>query len=120
MFLELIRHRHLPGDQLEPKREVLQPQHHLLRLILSRRRHRQAAPAVLSDFFGDELRGYRLLKAARLSAQERQNILTQTGNSTNFLAVRRALRTSLKRMMVAIRVGRSHGFGGTLRGTLAR
>ncbi|CAL1133834.1 unnamed protein product [Cladocopium goreaui] len=116
MFLELIRHRHLPGDQLEPKREVLQPQHHLLRLILSRRRHRQAAPAVLSDFFGDELRGYRLLKAARLSAQERQNILTQTGNSTNFLAVRRALRTSLKRMMVAIRVGRSHGFGGTLRG----
>ena len=52
-----------------------------------------AAPVALSDFFEDELRGYRLLKAARLTAQERQNILTQTGNSTNFLAVRRALRT---------------------------
>ena len=39
------------------------------------------------------MRGYRLLKAARLTAQERQNILTQSGNSTNFLAVRRALRT---------------------------
>ena len=33
------------------------------------------------DFFGDELRGHRLLKAARLSTQERQSILT-TGNST--------------------------------------
>ena len=51
------------------------------------------APTGLSDFFEDELRGYRLLKAARLNAQERQNVLTQTGNSTNFLAVRRALRT---------------------------
>ena len=28
------------------------------------------------DFFGDELRGYRLLKAAKLSQQERQHILT--------------------------------------------
>ena len=48
-------------------------------------------PPVLSDFFEDELRGYRLLKAA--SSQEKQNVLTQTSNSTNFLAVRRALRT---------------------------
>ena len=46
-----------------------------------------------SDFFGDELRGYRLLKAARLSAQERQHILTLTSNNTRFLQVRRALRT---------------------------
>ena len=30
------------------------------------------------DFFGDELRGYRLLKAAKLSQQERQHILTLT------------------------------------------
>ena len=51
-----------------------------------------AMPAV-KDFFEDELRGYRLLKAARLTNSERQNILTQTGNSTNFLKVRRALRT---------------------------
>lgn len=46
-----------------------------------------------SDFFSDELRGYRLLKAARLSQQERQNILTQTANSTSFELIRRALRT---------------------------
>ena len=45
------------------------------------------------DFFGDELRGYRLLKAARLSTQERQSILTLTGNSTRFEEIRRALRT---------------------------
>jgi len=44
------------------------------------------------DFFGDELRGHRLLKAARLSTQERQSILT-TGNSTRFEETRRALRT---------------------------
>ena len=46
-----------------------------------------------SDFFGDELRGYRLLKACRLNGQERQNVLVQTGNSTHFQAIRRALRT---------------------------
>ena len=45
------------------------------------------------DFFGDELRGFRLLKAARLSVQERQSILTLTGNSTRFEEVRRALRS---------------------------
>ena len=45
------------------------------------------------DFFSDELRGYRLLKAARLSNQERQHILTLTGNNTRFVEVRRALRT---------------------------
>ena len=45
------------------------------------------------DFFEDELRGYRLLKAARLSGQEKQNILTQTGNNTSFELIRRALRT---------------------------
>ena len=46
-----------------------------------------------SDFFGDELRGYRLLKAARLTAQEKQHILTLTSNNTRFVQVRRALRT---------------------------
>ena len=47
----------------------------------------------VNDFFEDELRGYRLLKAAKLTGQERQNVLTQTGNSTSFPLIRRALRT---------------------------
>ena len=47
----------------------------------------------LRDFFEDELRGYRLLKASRLSGQEKQNVLTQTNNSTAFHPVRRALRS---------------------------
>ena len=46
-----------------------------------------------TDFFGDELRGYRLLKAANLSRHEKLNILTQTNNGTQFYAIRRALRT---------------------------
>lgn len=50
-------------------------------------------PPRVQDFFEDELRGYRILKAARLSQQERQNVLTQTGSSTSFTAVRRALRS---------------------------
>ena len=52
-----------------------------------------ASTSVVGDFFEDELRGYRLLKAARLSTAERQNVLTQTGNSTAFHMIRRALRT---------------------------
>ena len=50
-------------------------------------------PGAEGGFFEDELRGYRLLKAAKLSASERQRILTLTKNSTHFVAVRRALRT---------------------------
>ena len=50
-------------------------------------------PATTRDFFEDELRGYRLLRAANLGRQERQNILTQTNNSTEFFKIRRALRT---------------------------
>ena len=46
-----------------------------------------------ADFFEDEMRGYRLLKAARLSNSERQHVLTQTRNSTHFDQVRLALRT---------------------------
>ena len=46
-----------------------------------------------SGFFEDELRGYRLLKAARLNNTEKQHILTLTKNSTHFRAIRRALRT---------------------------
>ena len=38
------------------------------------------------------MRGYRLLKSCGLNRQERQNVLTQTGNSTQFTMVRRALR----------------------------
>lgn len=51
-----------------------------------------AAPAV-TDFWEDELRDYRLLQAAHLGRQEKQNILTQTSNSTEFELVKRALRT---------------------------
>ena len=51
------------------------------------------SPVAEGGFFEDELRGYRLLKAAKLSASERQHILTLTKNSTHFVAVRRALRT---------------------------
>eukprot|EP00435_Cladocopium_sp_Y103_P026016 s60_g6.t1 len=47
----------------------------------------------VTDFFGDELRGYRLSKGSRLTTAERQNILVQTSNSTAFFPVRRALRT---------------------------
>ena len=46
-----------------------------------------------NDFFGDELRGYRLLKAAKLASSERQHVLTLTRNSTRFIDIRRALRT---------------------------
>ena len=52
----------------------------------------EVQPATL-DYFEDEMRGYRLLKSARVSTQEKQYILTQTGNSTHFLQVRHALRT---------------------------
>ena len=52
-----------------------------------------STPTIEKDFFSDELRGYRLLKAARLGTQERQHILTLTANSTRFEEVRRALRT---------------------------
>eukprot|EP00435_Cladocopium_sp_Y103_P016634 s3724_g4.t1 len=46
-----------------------------------------------SGFFEDEMRGYRLLKAARLSAAERQHVMTLTKNSTHFHQVRQALRS---------------------------
>ena len=46
-----------------------------------------------SDFFEDELRGYRLLRASRISSQEKQNVLVQTSGSTSFMQIRRALRT---------------------------
>lgn len=52
-----------------------------------------SSTAATGDFFEDELRGYRLLRACRLSGHERQNVLVQTANSTSFLLVRRALRT---------------------------
>ena len=45
-----------------------------------------------TDFWSNELRGYRLLKASHLTRQERQNILTQTNNATDFEIVKRALR----------------------------
>ena len=46
-----------------------------------------------SDFWSNELRGYRLLKASHLSRQEKQNILTQTNNATDFELIKRALRS---------------------------
>eukprot|EP00435_Cladocopium_sp_Y103_P044426 s1130_g12.t1 len=44
-------------------------------------------------FFEDELRGYRLLRASRISHHEKQNVLVQTSNSTSFVLIRRALTT---------------------------
>ena len=48
-----------------------------------------SSSVVTGNFFEDEMRGYRLLKSAHLSRQERQNVLTQTSNSTQFSLVRR-------------------------------
>ena len=44
-------------------------------------------------FFEHELRGYRLLKAAKLSQAERQHVMTLTKNSTHFHQIRQALRS---------------------------
>ena len=52
-----------------------------------------AGTSSFSNFFEDELRGYRLLKAAHLSQTERQHVLVQTQNSTHYYAIRLALRT---------------------------
>ena len=44
-------------------------------------------------FFENEMRGYRLLKAAKLTAAERQHVMTLTKNSTHFNLIRQALRS---------------------------
>ena len=46
-----------------------------------------------TGFFENELRGYRLLKASKLTAAERQHVLTLTKNSTHFTLTRQALRS---------------------------
>jgi hypothetical protein len=46
---------------------------------------------VETSFFGDEIRGYQLLRYARLSTTERSTILAHTKNRTSFAAVREAL-----------------------------
>ena len=46
-----------------------------------------------TGFFENELRGYRLLKASKLTAAERQHVLTLTKNSTHFTLIRQALRS---------------------------
>ena len=51
------------------------------------------SPIPKMGFFEDELRGYRLLKSAKLHSQERQHVLTLTQNSTRFNDIRQALRT---------------------------
>ena len=51
------------------------------------------AVPMATDFFADEMRGYRLLKASHLTHHEKQNVLVQTNNSTSFALIRRALRT---------------------------
>ena len=61
-----------------------------------------AGASTASGFFEDELRGYRLLKASKLSTAERQHILTLTKNSTHFQAIRRALRTLFSEEDVAM------------------
>ena len=53
----------------------------------------ELSPTIFSNFFEDELRGYRLLKSAQLTSSERQHVLVQTHNSTEYHAVRLALRT---------------------------
>ena len=58
-------------------------------------REAEPAEAVASrplDFFEDELRGFRLLKASGISYPERQQVLTLTGNSVAFEKARQALR----------------------------
>ena len=51
-----------------------------------------AAETAAPDFFSDELRGYRLLKGAGLTVQERQQVLTLSNNKVNFEVIRQALR----------------------------
>eukprot|EP00438_Fugacium_kawagutii_P018226 Skav218341 [mRNA] locus=scaffold755:624672:632918:- [translate_table: standard] len=46
-----------------------------------------------TGFFENEMRGYRLLKAAKLSSAERQHVMTLTRNATHFQLVRQALRS---------------------------
>ena len=46
-----------------------------------------------AEFFEHELRGYPLLKSAKLSQAERQHMLTLTRNSTHFHQIRQALRS---------------------------
>ena len=45
-----------------------------------------------TNYFEDELRGYRLLKSAGINGSERQQVLTLTGNKVNFQEIRQALR----------------------------
>ena len=55
-----------------------------------------SSPKVVSmvqDFFEDQLRRYIRLKYATFIQHAHQNVLTQTGNSTSFLQVRRALKS---------------------------
>ena len=52
-----------------------------------------ASTGEAAGFFEHELRGYRLLKAAKLSQAERQHVLTLTRNSTHFNQIRQALRS---------------------------
>ncbi len=61
------------------------------------------------DFFANELRGYRLLKAAQLSTVERQQVLSQTKNRTNFKLVHTVLRTLFAEDLPQ---GRGHFQGG--------
>ena len=49
-------------------------------------------PAKDTGFFDNELRGFRLLKAAGITYAERQQVLTLTGNSVAFEKIRQALR----------------------------
>ena len=51
-----------------------------------------AVETAAPDFFSDELRGYRLLKGAGLTVQERQQVLTLSNNKVNFEVIRQALR----------------------------
>ena len=57
------------------------------------------------------MRGYRLLKAAKLSTADKQYVLTLTKNSTQYFAIRRALRTLFADgdTVDDVRVKKAHG-----------
>ena len=51
------------------------------------------APMEDEGFFVDEIRGYQLLRYARLSGPEKQTLLAYPRNSTSFATIRAALLT---------------------------
>ena len=74
--------RHLPRAEASPKKSSSEPEVPGLDATSSSRGR------VYEDYSGNELRGYSLLKASRISVQERQQVFTLTSNRVNFEEVR--------------------------------